>query len=186
MDMGDGTRIRRSQPRIPVRRKALRGVRRAASFLALLAAVTAACGPVGRYRALGVSHDAAGRVQIHYGACEGEHVERVQLFRFRGEVVGDRDDVKLWEIVSGAITRVSVFTVGVVPRGFREAVPLRTGVPFDRRLGVKVYSDQTRGETQTFTLASVAPGVVYARGERLDVKGFREMAERLCVPMETY
>lgn len=158
-------------------------------ILALLPAaalLVVACSPMGRYRALGVSHDATGQVRIHYGACEGEHVRRVQLYRFHGEVVGDSDDHLLWEVVGNAFRRVDVFTVGRAPAGFDETVTLRAGIPFQRRLGVKVYSDQTRGEMQSFTLASIPQGVVYARGEQLDEAGFRDMAERLCAPVSSY
>lgn len=156
------------------------------AVLATVLAVLAACEPVGRYRALGVSRDPGGRVQVHYGSCVEEHVERVQLFRFRGEVLGDYDDDLLWEIVGDAFRRVDVFTVGVAPEGFDETVRLRAGIPFQRRLGVKVYSDQTRGETQTFTLAAIPPGVVYARGQLLDQSGFEELTQRACDSLLTY
>ena len=89
-------------------------------------------------------------------------------------------------IVGNAFRSVDVFTVGRAPVGFDEIVTLRAELPFRRRLGVKVYSDQSGGETQSFTLASIPPGVVYARGEQLDEAGFRDMAERVCGSLLTY
>ena len=131
--------------------------------------------------ALGISVSADGKnIQIQFVLCSDELVNVVELLDHQGgNAIGEDVDPILWKITSSAGSPLESFTVGKIPAGFTEAVPLTREVGDDTSLGVIVES--TQGEAvNVFRLSDLRSDRVFSRLKSLSPSEFQEQASGTC------
>jgi hypothetical protein len=107
------------------------------------------CDPVGEtYAALGVRANDAGHIIIHYALCQGERVQKVELWDFEPPLYGD-DDETLWRIRARPGRAQATFVVGTTPAGFAQRISLEG----------PLVSGRTYSATVTTNLQAIAGNV---------------------------
>jgi len=140
-----------------------------ASLLVLLTSCTA-----GSRVGVTTSTQGAG-VSIDLIRCHRERVHRVELFVPVGDIVDDKDDIRLWKIVSEDGVELDSIVVGTTPSGFKELILLQRPLTSDERLGVTVETEVIAG-IQFFRLRDLRPGVILFGDTNRSPDSFRRRA----------
>lgn len=115
--------------------------------------------------------------------CDGEGVEAVRLTEARFEDGYYEEGRTLWRIETAAPRPIQTVTVGEVPEGFREVVPLSTDLPDDLVMMAEnggtggIAAEQGGG---AFALSELEPGVLHQDGDRRSAAGLRRDARTNC------
>jgi hypothetical protein len=84
-----------------------------------------------------------------------------------GQVVGDDNDRRLWEVETNDPEALSSFIVGQVPPGFREVTPFDKSSVNDNEVAIQVYDDSGRPpEYRTLKTNALRPDSVLDRRGR--------------------
>lgn len=128
-----------------------------------------ACSQLG---GVGVSRadDGAG-ILLHLARCTHDAPVTSARLRALGDPADAGDDTVLWEIRSDAGAPLDAITVGVLPAGFEQTVPLGE-LPVDQTLVADVTPELG---SQSFVVRELQPDV-YWTGEYLSSDAFREKA----------
>lgn len=116
------------------------------------------------------SEDGAGIV-MHLARCRPDAPVTSAQLRALGDPVDPDDDNVLWEIRSDRGAALDAITIGVVPAGFEQTVPLGE-LPVDQTL---VVNAGPKLGSQSFLPHELRPEV-YWNGEYLSSGAFREKA----------
>lgn len=147
---------------------------------ATLLVLSVACDDSPAQNAVGISRDGQAW-SVHYVACAGESVQRVELLSTTGAVVGDGNDEVLWAITSDSSSLQTAYEVGTTPEGFAESVAFAGAVPETGSLAASVDTSAVSGVVVTFSPAEVSEDeVLTGHGERLSLPEFEERATQDC------
>lgn len=129
----------------------------------------AACSQLG---GVGVSSaDEGARIMMHFARCSSDALVTSAQLRTLGDPADPADDVVLWEIRADTGAPLDAITVGAVPAGFEQTVPLGD-LPIDQRLVVRAGP---KLGSASFLLQELQPEVFW-NGEFLASAAFREKA----------
>jgi hypothetical protein len=152
----------------------------------ILTLILAGCDPLLPDAGVGVSLEEGGQIRIHLALCPGEMVSRIALVTTRDNVVGNEDDLVLWEIRptadggnEGRGFRVLEALVGVDPDGFDETVALTEPIP--RRDQLDIFKDTSQTEQiASFEVAELSIGSILSEDEMWSEAEFVSRARQEC------
>jgi hypothetical protein len=118
--------------------------------LATFSLLLAACDHPRPYNEIALSLSNAGDMVIHFRPCNNDQAINVKLVEIKGDVVGDDDDVTVWEIRRTRYIALDAFTVRQTPDAYVEVV---NQVPADvsqKRLGVIITKGSELRQYKSF------------------------------------